>query len=204
MVPIIALLYSYSMLTLAACGAGFFILLTCSVFTWFYRHRTSQLTNQAIRLGMALGLAWMAEISINNFIAPALPGRDVIDNIFWAVIALAIFTHACVCAYHARRLLAGIQAGFWSGLVSGIGACGMALSMIVFGMRFITHDPLNLAEWAARGPQTGAPSMAAYFAFETLAGGLMHLVILGLIMGILLGFLGGMLGKISGCLIISC
>jgi len=71
----------------------------------------------------------------------------------------------------------------------------MALSMIVFGMRWITQDPLNIAEWAVRGAQSEAPSMAAYFAFETYAGAFLHLIVLGLMMGLLLGLIGGLVGK---------
>jgi hypothetical protein len=37
--------------------------------------------------------------------------------------------------------------------------------------------------------------MAAYFAFETLAGALMHLVVLGLVMGAALGIVGGTIGR---------
>ena len=54
-----------------------------------------------------------------------------------------------------------------------------------------------MAEWAERGAESGAPTMAAYFAFETLAGALLHLVGLGLIMGILLGAGGALVGTLA-------
>jgi len=62
-------------------------------------------------------------------------------------------------------------------------------------MRFILQDSLNISEWAGRGTGGIAPSMAAYFAFETFAGAFGHLIILGLGMGSLLGFIGGSIGK---------
>ena len=37
--------------------------------------------------------------------------------------------------------------------------------------------------------------MKVYFAYQTFAGTLMHLIILGTIMGLILGLLGGIIGK---------
>ena len=62
-------------------------------------------------------------------------------------------------------------------------------------MPLLLHDPLNQAEWAMRGPTSDAPSMAVYFAYQTLAGALLHLIVLGALMGVMLGPIGGMLGK---------
>ena len=73
-------------------------------------------------------------------------------------------------------------------------ACLVAQGMVVFGMALITHDPLNVQEWTAIASSSGAPSMAAYFAFETLAGALLHLIVLGTLMGLLLGGVGGLVG----------
>jgi hypothetical protein len=39
-----------------------------------------------------------------------------------------------------------------------------------------------------------APTLAAYLAYETLAGAFLHLIVLGLGMGVLLGVAGGALG----------
>ena len=73
----------------------------------------------------------------------------------------------------------------------------MALSLIVFGMRFIAQDPLNISEWAVCRADSGAPTMAAYFAYETFAGAFSHLIVLGIVMGCLLGLLGGSIWKIN-------
>jgi hypothetical protein len=64
-------------------------------------------------------------------------------------------------------------------------------------MRWLTHDPLNIAEWAGRGPQAGAPDMAAYFAFETFASAFLHLIVLGVGMGLVLGIIGALAGKVA-------
>jgi len=71
----------------------------------------------------------------------------------------------------------------------------MALSLVLFGMRFLLRDPINISEYATRA--SGAPTvgMAAYFAYETMAGALGHLFVLGVIMGLLLGCLGGIIGR---------
>ena len=48
---------------------------------------------------------------------------------------------------------------------------------------------------SVRGPTSGFPDIAAYEAYQTLAGGLLHLVVLGIVMGALLGAIGGLLGR---------
>jgi hypothetical protein len=201
LVPVIAIKYGYNTVFVAGSVVGFLILLAASAFLWVYGKRMCQMgssliVNDAIILGIILGILWIVEISINNFLAPPLPARDIVDNIFWAMIAFSIFVFATVCAYRAESIRVGIVVAIWSGLVSGVLACGMALSLIVFGMRFITQDPLNIAEWAARGTDTNAPTMAAYFAYETFAGAFMHLIVLGIFMGLLLGLLGGTVGRV--------
>jgi hypothetical protein len=199
LVLIIAFKYSYNAMFVAGSVGGFLILLVTSGFLWVYGKRTSQkgsplIVKDAITLGIILGMLWIIEISINNFLAPPLPARDIGDNIFWAMIAVSIFVSAIVCAYRAGRIRAGIMVGAWSGFVSGLLACCMALSLIIFAMHFITKDPLNIAEWAARGTETHAPTMAAYFGYETFAGAFLHLIVLGVLMGLLLGLLGGTVG----------
>jgi hypothetical protein len=63
-------------------------------------------------------------------------------------------------------------------------------------MRFLLRDPINIEEYATRA--SGAPSfgMASYFAYETMAGALAHLFVLGIVMGLLLGLLGGLMGQL--------
>jgi len=203
LVPIVAVLYSYDTLSMIESGIGFTILLATVGFLWFYRKRLNEPRNpvaldRTTIVGIVLGLLWFIEIGINNLIAPPLPLRDIIDNAFWAAIALAIFVLAIVSAYQTGSILHGMKVGAWSGLVSGLLACWTALSLIVFGIDFITRDPLNVAEWVVRGADTQAPTMAAYFAFETFAGAFLHLVVLGLVMGGLLGVIGGFIGESVG------
>jgi len=200
LIGIVALRYSYSSSSAIESGAGLIVLLALAASLGLYRNRPSRYMNSAERngvlfFGMILGLLWIVEISINNFIAPPLPGRDIVDNIFWAIIALSILAFSIIRAYQKDSLVHGIEVGMWNGLVSGLMACCMALTMIVFGMRFILQDPLNVSEWMGRGAGVTAPNMAAYFAFETLAGALGHLTLLGFIMGSLLGVMGGSVGK---------
>jgi hypothetical protein len=200
LVPVIAEVHGYDARALTAYGLGFVVLLVALAGAWQLDRPSSApaetpRTHRAMRVGLVLGVLWVAEISINNFIAPPLPARDHIDNAFWAVIAMAIFVLSVDAAYRADRLRDGVIAGAWSGFASGAVACCMALCLIAFGMRAILADPLNRAEWAARGAQGGAPTMAAYFAGETFAGALLHLTVLGVVMGALLGALGGAVGK---------
>lgn len=94
-----------------------------------------------------------------------------------------------------QKIVVGIKAGFWNGLASGAVACITALILIVFGMPLILSDSLNIKDWSDVKNTTHFPSMSAYFAYQSFAEAIMHLVILDTIMGLLLGFIGGLLGK---------
>lgn len=199
LVGIVAFLYSYSRLSLFECGVGFLVLLVAAGLLCLCRYRASPdvspTRNGMLLFGMILGLLWTIEISINNFIAPPLPARDIIDNVFWSIIAFAILVFSVTHAYREDNFVRGMEVGIWTGFVSGLFACCTGLLVIVFGMHFILQDPLNVSEWAGHQTSSQAPTMAAYFAFETLAGAFGHLVILGVVMGGLLGLLGGGIAK---------
>ena len=62
----------------------------------------------------------VVELWKRNFIAPPLPARDIIDDIFWAAVAAAILICAAVFAYRARRWWVGGLAGAWRGLIGGL------------------------------------------------------------------------------------
>jgi hypothetical protein len=194
------LIYSYSLLTTFEAAAGVCVLSLTAVFVWLYqRHAYTDPkiapVNQSATFGLTLGILWVIEISINNFIAPPLPARDVIDNLFWAAVALSILVYSFFQAFNWNSFKQGLAAGAWSGFASGLAACCMALGVILFAMDYLMRDPLNIAEWAQRQVETQAPGMAAYFAFETFAGAFVHLIVLGILMGAILGLAGGVLGK---------
>ncbi len=148
--------------------------------------------------GVVFGLLWVIEISFNNFVPPdiATPAaRGIVDNGIWALIAVSMVVVAAASALSARRFMAGVHAGFWSGLVSGLMACLMGLLLVVFWLQFVLRDPFSVQEWAERHIESDAPNMATYFAYETMGGALLHLVVLGIIMGTLMGLIGGGIGK---------
>ena len=200
LVCLVAARYSYSRLSTIESAGGVILLLVVTAVFWFFRnrtvlHNTKPVSDTTLILGIVLGLLWMVEISINNFITPPLPGRDIIDNIFWGLISVAILVYSVRSSFQDDSFLNGVKVGLWNGIISGLLACCMALLMIVFGMNFILHDPLNIAEWAANTGTTDASTMAAYFAFETFAGAFGHLVLIGAILSSLLGAFGGVIGK---------
>jgi hypothetical protein len=200
LVPVVTLRYGFDTPTRLAGAAGFSVMLVVTCALWIHSRRATSRAHDpavhgAIATGVVLGLFWVVEIVINNFAAPPLPARDNIDNSFFAIIAVAILAGALGRAYQAASIRCGIEWGIWTGFVSGLFACSAALLLIVGGMRFITADPLNATEWAARHPLSKAPTMAAYLAFETLAGAFLHLIVLGLMLGALLGTIGGLLGR---------
>lgn len=176
---------------------GLLLLLGLWVGVWGLRPRGAAVVAMrlGVRWGAAFGLLWTAEISYNNVLAQPVAIRDPVDDIFWAAVALGMFALAAVAALREGSVWAGLLAGAWSGLVSGLIACLTALLLIVLGMPLLLRDPANLAEWAARGPASGFPTMAAYVAYQTLAGAMLHLVVLGIGMGALLGAVGGTVGR---------
>ncbi len=148
--------------------------------------------------GVILGLLWVIEISFNNFVPSAIAtpaARGIVDNGIWALIAVSMVVLAAASALRTRRFMAGVRTGFWSGLVSGLIACLMGLLLVVFWLQFVLRDPFSVQEWAQRHTESGAPNMATYFAYETMGGALLHLVVLGIIMGALMGLIGSGIGK---------
>lgn len=185
--------------------AGIVSLLVAGLILGFPGARTrsaegARTLRNGVTLGVILGILWVLEINYNNIFTPPVTVRDPVDNIFWAVIALAILVQAFLTAFRTRRFLRGVQAGFWSGTVSGLVACLMGLVLVVFLLRLVTNDPVSVQEWNDLGKTSGAPDIATYFAYETLAGALLHLFVLGSIMGILLGVIGGGLGRAAAAL----
>lgn len=180
----------------AECVIALVILISSFSFLWFFKAKpiVANHINDA-NLGLLIGLLWTVEIGINNLFHPLLPYRDIIDDTFWIVIAIIILVVAVLHAYKHKSIIAGIISGFWTGSSSGAIACLTALLLIVFGMQLILTDPLNMKEWTDVKTFVHSPGMDVYFAYQTLAGAIMHLVILGTIMGLILGLLGGVLGK---------
>ena len=147
-----------------------------------------------IVFGLSIGLLWTIEISINNFIQPGLPARDIIDNIFWGAISLILLIKIIRDVYHSNKIIIGIKTGLWTGFTSGLVACITALLLIVFCIKFIIKDPLNLKEWKDI-KESYSKDISVYFAYQTFAGAMLHLYILGLLFGLIFGILGGFLGK---------
>jgi len=177
-----------------------FAALAAALFWYDTRPRTAERTadrNVGILLGVLCGCLWVLEISFNNFADLRLStasARLFVDDGTWATVGVSILAAAL---WRARRgtFGAGLAVGFWSGLVSGLIACLMGLLLAVLWMPALLRDPLNVAEYGARVPNR-TPGMAAYFAYETAAGAVGHLLVLGVAMGLLLGALGGALGRL--------
>ncbi len=174
----------------------FLITLLCFQFYLHKRNRLDVVQQKSVAIGLFVGLLWTMEISMNNILRPGLPGRDLYDDLFWAAIALIIFIISIHYGFTSKKISRAFSVGFWSGLASGAVAGITALIFIVFGMSQILLDPLNKMEWLARGADSGTPNISVYFAYQTLAGAVLHLIVLGAIMGLLLGILGGLVGKL--------
>lgn len=174
------------------------LMLTAMLFLlWRFKEKlTNSLQKRNVAIGLCIGLLWTIEISINNFIRPDVPLRDNIDNIFWTVIAILIYVNAVREAFRTNSFTDGLKSGFWSGISSGTVACLTALALVVFGMKYILLDPLNLKEWEDVKNAASSKEMSVYFAYQTFTGAIMHLFILGAFMGLTLGVIAGLTGNI--------
>ena len=179
-----------------ACLISVLVLMVLILLVNKFKNKLSDKSKLNLNAGLYFGLLWTIEISMNNIIQPGLPLRDYLDNIFWGIIAVLILWVSYMAALDAKKIMAGIKAGFFSGFGSGIVACLTALLLVCFGMKLLLKDPVNIAEWTDMKGKTNYPDMAFYFAYQTFAGAIMHLIILGIIMGILLGVIGGLAGKL--------
>ncbi len=176
---------------LESLSAAVTLLVTLALFLMF----TKRAQPGSLQFGLLVGLLWTVEIAMNNVLMPPLPERDLYDNLFWAAIALLLLWHAGVTALRRRSAASGILAGLWAGFASGAVACATGLILVVFGMPLLLSDTVNQGEWLGQGHALGDPAMAVYFAYQTLAGALLHLVVLGIGMGLAVGLVGGALGK---------
>jgi hypothetical protein len=178
-----------------ACLISFLTLIILLFILWLFRKKSANDENlKYIFFGLCLGLLWTIEIGINNFVQPPLPYRDWIDNIFWAIITLMLLIISIQSAFQSKNFISGLLSGFWAGFASGVMACLSALIVIVFGINYIIHDPLNIKEWADMATSTYTSDIAIYFAYQTLAGAIMHLYVLGIIWGLIFGSIGGLIG----------
>jgi hypothetical protein len=179
----------------SGCLVSLILLSMTLLFLWIMKKKLiDDKQKKNLGLGLCFGLLWTIEISINNFIQPGLPLRDIIDNIFLGIITLLILITSTRDTYQSGKFLFGVKSGLWSGFASGVIACFTALILVVFGMRYILLDPLNIKEWSDLKETTYAPGMSVYFAYQTLTGAIMHLFILGILLGLILGSVGGVMG----------
>jgi hypothetical protein len=177
------------------CFVSFMLLIVTIFLLWKMNQKLlDSFLKKNIAFGLYLGLLCTIEISINNFIQPGITYRDKIDNTFLFIIEFLIFIVAAREAYQSKEFLSGIKSGIWTGLASGAIACLTALLLIVFGMKYILTDPLNVKEWTDMKATANSSSMDVYFAYQTFTGAIMHLYILGLIFGFVLGTIGGFFG----------
>ena len=157
--------------------------------------------NIGIIVGLVTGCWWVLEISFNNFVDPRAATRSArfaVDNGAWGIIALSILIASSAQSLRTQRFASAIHIGLWSGLISGLIACLMGLLLVLGCMQCLLRDPLNIQEYAIRGTAEHATDMVTYFAYDTMAGALGHLLILGIAMGALLGAIGGLFTLLLG------
>jgi hypothetical protein len=151
-------------------------------------------TRHLIRAGLWIGLLWTAEICYNNILHAGLPLRDRVDDAFWLLVATLVAVTAWKRGASLRHM---VRRGLWIGAASGVVACTTALAFVVFALTAVTTDPLSQQEWAS-SRSLGHASQQAYFAYQTMAGAVLHLVVLGVVMGSLIGAIVYGVAKISG------
>jgi len=179
-----------------ACIFSTFILLLILYLFWKFENKLID-GKQKLNLvyGLIISLLWTIEISINNIIQPGLPERDIIDDIFWGIITLLLFIKIIKDSYQEENIISGIKTGLWTGFTSGLVACLTALFFIVFGIKLLINDSLNIREWSDMKNVSFTKDTTVYFAYQTYAGAMLHLYLLGIFFGCIFGIIGGLLGK---------
>lgn len=86
------------------CLLSFIVLIVATFFVIKFRDRLSKhFYKNNISFGLFIGLLWTIEISINNFIRPGIPLRDIIDDIFWGLIACLILYLAIKASWQTKK-----------------------------------------------------------------------------------------------------
>lgn len=140
------------------------------------------------RWGLLLGALWMAEMAVGNLAYP-LGAWTAVP--YFALIASVVTANVLAGALAARRyrgIVPGALVGAWSGLVSGLIGLATMQTLILAAMPVLRRDPQNVAEFR------GAGDFSAAIAGDYLAGGINHLVLVGLLAGTALATLGAALG----------
>jgi len=141
-----------------------------------------------VRWGVLFGALWVVEMVVAN--VGYGWGRWAVVPYFaatWSVWLLTAYAGARAARRH-RQVWVGTLVGTWSGLVSGLIGLITMQALALTEMPLLLLDPQNLAEFR------GAGDLAAAIAGDFLAGGIIHLVVIGLVVGSGLASIGAAVG----------
>jgi len=157
---------------------------------WLWRQSSLEAWPQSRRVGRWIGILWCLEIVFNNGPWHSLNVwaiRAWVDNGVWLTTTLLVVYHAVERRRAGARRVDTVKAAATASLLGGVYAALTALAFIHGGLQWVIADPISQAEWST--VHVSFPLLRAddYFAYETLAGAIGHVLFLGLFAGTLIG-----------------
>lgn len=170
-----------------AVGLGAAVAATC----WAGRPLWSDARRTGTRWGPLVGALWIVEMAAGNLAYDQ--GRWTLVPYYASTVAAVAVTGLAggLAAHRSGRFWSGPLAGAWSGLASGLVGLATMAVLALAAMPVLRADPQNLAEFR------GAGDLDTAIAGDFLAGGIMHLLVVGVLAGGVLGAIGGAAGVAS-------
>jgi hypothetical protein len=170
------------------------VLLSYLVMVWHLTHSMEAESLWIARLGLNWGLLiaffWLIEMTTGNLL-DAQSGLVRILYFGSSILAFSLPLFAGIWGTRqSGKIRMGMLAGLWSGIISGLLAFLILMTITYLFLNPILQDPQNLSQFQG----SGTPDIATFVIGDSLAGATGHLVI-GLVLGPASGFMGGVIGK---------
>jgi hypothetical protein len=143
--------------------------------------------------GLIIAIFWLIEMLAGNL----FDGKSSLVRIFYfgsSILAFGLPLFAGIWGSRkSGRVRAGMLMGLWSGIVSGLLAFLILMTITYFFLNIMLRDPQNVLQFQG----SGARDLTTFVVGDSLAGATGHLVI-GPVLGSGLGLVGGVIGKALG------
>ena len=148
------------------------------------------IAHQSLKWGLLIAAFWLIEMVTGNL----LDARSgTVRTLYFGSSFLAFLLPLVAGIWGSRRsgnVRAGMLMGLSSGVVSGLLAFLILMTITYLFLNNMLTDPENLLQFQ----NSGAPDLVTFVIGDSLAGATGHLVI-GLVLGPGLGLVGGVIGK---------
>jgi hypothetical protein len=151
------------------------------------------IAHQSLKWGLLIAGFWLIEMVTGNL----LDARSgTVRTLYFGSSLLAFMLPLFAGIWGSRksgRVRAGMLMGLWSGIVSGLLAFLILMTITYLFLNIMRSDPQNVLQFQG----SGARDLTTFVVGDSLAGATGHLVI-GPVLGSGLGLVGGVIGKALG------